>query len=69
MDGIAGIDVNSIRASAAEMGNLLSHALDNQMAEVSTLLSMQSQLSMGMQTLNALSGILSGMGENLNIVA
>ena len=69
MSGIAGIDVNSIQNSAAEMGNLLSSALDNQMSEIGALLSMQAQLSAGLETINSVSANLSGMGENLNISA
>lgn len=69
MVGIASVDVNSIRASAIEMGNLLSSALENNMSEVNALLSMQSQLSMSMQTINSLADNISGMGEKLNISA
>lgn len=69
MISLASVDVNSIRTSAAEMGNLLSSALDNRMSEVNALLSIQSQLSMSMQTINTLANNLSGMGENLNITA
>ena len=69
MISLASVDVNSIRTSAAEMGNLLSSALENRMSEVNALLSIQSQLSMSMQTINTLANNLSGMGENLNITA
>ena len=67
MNGIAPVDTGYIRQSAQEVGNLIKSAHNAQMAEVTTLLSMQGTAKAGIELANSVGEF--GIGTNVDIIA
>lgn len=68
MYGVAPIDSGCIRTSAQELGDMLQNVLSSQMAEVSSLLSLQGEMASALQAVNAVADILGLTGTNFDLI-
>ena len=64
MNGIAPVDTGYIRSSAQEIGNMLQEAHQMRMSEVTSIMSMQSQLSNAVTEVNSMNATASSVGTN-----